>query len=460
LNSKILLVSPDKVLEENVGGQIIETGYTFSVVKTGKEAQKAIYDEPFFSVLLDVTVQNYSFIEVVRYIKCVKPSLGIFLYFPTKEVFEDFDFTKKDLRTLGISDVFIGTTGLARATKTICDICHSDLWKSVTKSNKISEEEEVTEADKKFTRLVINELHMGGVTIFDIYIRLKRDKYIKIFQKGDFFDAERIEKYKKESVQFLYFKTHERATYINFMNKVLSKALSSKTMGSAKKLDLIKVTSEKIFESIVTEGINPRLVGETQNLCKSMHANIGADTGLTKLLKDFKDFDPEAYEHAFLVSFFAVLICQNLEWGSERTSQIVGLAAILHDIGKLKLGDELKLMRPSEMNPEQLKSYESHPLVGLEILQSFPQIKEPVKQVIYQHHELVDGSGFPNSLTGIRIYPLAKIVNVADRYAHIISDHKLDPLAALKKFVRDREEVRCRDPEIMKALIMSFIGKK
>jgi len=431
LNSKILLVSPDKVLEENVGGQIIETGYTFSVVKTGKEAQKAIYDEPFFSVLLDVTVQNYSFIEVVRYIKCVKPSLGIFLYFPTKEVFEDFDFTKKDLRTLGISDVFIGTTGLARATKTICDICHSDLWKSVTKSNKISEEEEVTEADKKFTRLVINELHMGGVTIFDIYIRLKRDKYIKIFQKGDFFDAERIEKYKKESVQFLYFKTHERATYINFMNKVLSKALSSKTMGSAKKLDLIKVTSEKIFESIVTEGINPRLVGETQNLCKSMHANIGADTGLTKLLKDF-----------------------------ERTSQIVGLAAILHDIGKLKLGDELKLMRPSEMNPEQLKSYESHPLVGLEILQSFPQIKEPVKQVIYQHHELVDGSGFPNSLTGIRIYPLAKIVNVADRYAHIISDHKLDPLAALKKFVRDREEVRCRDPEIMKALIMSFIGKK
>ena len=94
--------------------------------------------------------------------------------------------------------------------------------------------------------------------------------------------------------------------------------------------------------------------------------------------------------------------------------QIEGLhfAALLHDIGKITVPSEY-LAKPTKLSVEERTIIRCHPLVGYEILKNihFPW---PVADIVYQHHEHLDGSGYPQGLTDEAILMEAKILTVAD----------------------------------------------
>ena len=166
---------------------------------------------------------------------------------------------------------------------------------------------------------------------------------------------------------------------------------------------------------------------------------------------------PEKFSHSFLVSFFATLICKNLTWVGARTLESITLGAFLHDMGLMKLPPSLRDRNPSTLNKDELAKFREHCRLGADMLSTVPDINQQVIQIIYQHHERIDGSGYPNGLTGTRIYPLAKIVALADEFADLIVEKKISPLEGIKLFLQDREKLVAFDPAIIRALVSSFI---
>ena len=130
--------------------------------------------------------------------------------------------------------------------------------------------------------------------------------------------------------------------------------------------------------------------------------------------------DPFTVDHQQRVTKLAVAIAEELALPSQ-TVEGIRLAGVLHDIGKILIPVEL-LSKPTKLSRAESEIVKTHPRGSYEILQSidFPW---PIAQIAYQHHENIDGSGYPQGLKGEEILLEAKILGVAD-VVEAMSSHR------------------------------------
>jgi len=453
-----LICEPDPIWAKKAADFLLEKGQKSEIVTTGKDCQLKIYKNKYSSVIIDIDTQDHPGLSVLKFIRLNYPGLKIILTFKGQERFKEINLSKEDLKKLGINNYLVKPYNLEKLVSAIEGENPFDAWKKVSASPETKGEKEVSAKDQDFTRIKIDNFLSGNVTIFDHFIRLGPNKFVKVLHKGESFDSSQIEKYSKnEKVEFLYFKNKDRVLYINYINQVLEKTISESGMKTETVIKTLRSVTDKYIEEIYTIGLKPQLLEEGQKICQNMYNVIQKNKDLAQIMRQYEEYDPPAYAHLFLVSFFSSIIIKNLEWASFRTAEIVSMAGLVHDIGKLKLPIELREMLPEKMNPQQKLLYMKHPLWGAEMLQKCGNIPEPIIQIVYQHHECVNGKGFPNELTGTKIYPLAKVVALADDFSKLLIQNKVSPLEGLKMFIPDKERTLQFDSMAIKSLVTGFI---
>ncbi len=116
-------------------------------------------------------------------------------------------------------------------------------------------------------------------------------------------------------------------------------------------------------------------------------------------------------------------------------------AALLHDIGKISVPAEI-LSKPGQLSPAEMSLIQAHPLTGYEMLKGI-EFEPVIAQVAYQHHERLDGSGYPCGLKGNEIIPEARMLAVADVVEAMASHRPFRPSlgieAALNEVMQKRE---------------------
>jgi len=121
--------------------------------------------------------------------------------------------------------------------------------------------------------------------------------------------------------------------------------------------------------------------------------------------------DPYTAGHGVNVAFISRCIAEKLGWDSDR---IIGLelAGLLHDIGKIGTPSDI-LLKPTQLSQLEMTMVREHVQQGYDVLKdiNFPF---PLAEMVYQHHEKLDGSGYPRGLKGEQIIPEAMILAVAD----------------------------------------------
>ena len=129
--------------------------------------------------------------------------------------------------------------------------------------------------------------------------------------------------------------------------------------------------------------------------------------------------DPYTKSHQTEVSRVSTAIAKELGWDEHRIEG-VGIGALLHDVGKIGIPDSI-VKNQNKLTDEEYEVMKAHPTIGYHIVKhiDFPW---PIKEIVYQHHERLDGSGYPNGLSGDDIIDEAKIVAVADVYNAVSCD--------------------------------------
>jgi putative nucleotidyltransferase with HDIG domain len=138
------------------------------------------------------------------------------------------------------------------------------------------------------------------------------------------------------------------------------------------------------------------------------------------LSKAIGEKDPYTAGHQHRVARIACLIAQELGWPENRIRGL-NLAAWVHDIGKLYVPLEI-LCRPGKLSPIEFSLIQEHPDVGREILRNI-EFDWPVAEIVWQHHERLDGSGYPRGLAAGAILPEALVLSVADIF-EAVSSHR------------------------------------
>ncbi|HDQ26282.1 MAG TPA: HD domain-containing protein, partial [bacterium] len=122
--------------------------------------------------------------------------------------------------------------------------------------------------------------------------------------------------------------------------------------------------------------------------------------------------------HSLKVSEYSVIIAEDMGL-PERDVEIIKYAALLHDIGKIALPDDV-IKKPSRLTENEYESVRKHPAVGARIIKEIESLA-PMVPIILHHHERFDGKGYPDGLSGEAIPLGARIVHVADAYETMVS---------------------------------------
>ena len=135
-------------------------------------------------------------------------------------------------------------------------------------------------------------------------------------------------------------------------------------------------------------------------------------------------------------------------------------AAIIHDLGKIHVPADI-LNKPSKLNETEFNFIKAHPKVGYEILKDI-EFPWPVAQIIYQHHERWDGSGYPQGLSDDEILLEARILAVADVVEAMASHRPYRPPLGIEKALEELSQNRGKlyDPRVVDACLRVFKEKK
>lgn len=125
------------------------------------------------------------------------------------------------------------------------------------------------------------------------------------------------------------------------------------------------------------------------------------------------------YDHSLNVTLYSTWIGLALELTDVELSDLM-LGGMLHDIGKLKISSRI-LDKPSRLDDSEFKAIRQHPLYGSDITSNIADLDERIRRIVLEHHEKLDGSGYPNGLHGDQISYLSKIVSCCDIFDAIAS---------------------------------------
>lgn len=146
------------------------------------------------------------------------------------------------------------------------------------------------------------------------------------------------------------------------------------------------------------------------------------------LLMESKEFEQvyrqdleEAISHGILVSNLAAMLSKELGLSKEACYDMAK-AGMVHDIGKLKLGDYLYGRRKDTLKIEEMKYVRQHPKLGYEVLKDHALYTEDILQSVYHHHENFDGSGYPDNLRGNAIPYGARILRTCDVFGALVTE--------------------------------------
>ena len=206
----------------------------------------------------------------------------------------------------------------------------------------------------------------------------------------------------------------------------------------------------QLFESLAKEiGFGLRSIERQHKLDDQIHEKEITQERLSTALratieamsKTMEWRDPYTAGHQKRVASISMAIGRQLGWDNERI-QALYMAAMVHDIGKMAVPSDI-LTKPSRLTDLEMQMVQGHVEAGYQILKDIP-FPWPIADMVYQHHERLDGSGYPNKLKDEQICEEARVLAVADTIEAMATHRPYRPARGL---VAAMEEIKAEAGE-------------
>lgn len=184
-------------------------------------------------------------------------------------------------------------------------------------------------------------------------------------------------------------------------------------------------TVKSVFNSFKNNGFKDKgflfsKVNENMTeLVDTIITQIQRDQEVLSIMSDIFISDDYLFSHSVNVTMYAVALASEMKMTQKQIRQL-GLGAMLHDVGKVFLPEEI-LKKAGKLNDFEFDLIKTHPELGFEFLRSSSDLPLLVAHCAYQHHERMDGSGYPRGLVGDEIHLFGKVLGVADVFDAVTS---------------------------------------
>jgi putative two-component system response regulator len=157
--------------------------------------------------------------------------------------------------------------------------------------------------------------------------------------------------------------------------------------------------------------------------------------------------DPHASGHSHHVRDLAYTLGQQVDLSPEKLN-VLGFAARIHDIGKIAI-NEFIINKPGRFTEAEYIMVQQHSMLGSKLIESL-ELDPLIPEIILDHHENFDGTGYPHGKKGEAIPLEARIVRITDTYDALTSDRGYRPAYAHREAIQIMEQDQhCFDPQLL-----------
>ncbi len=292
---------------------------------------------------------------------------------------------------------------------------------------------------------------------FDLYLYMPKNQKILLYRrKNSALTAGQISSFEKFHVHDLYVRKNEMHMVTDYLAKKLADAYGDRGMSVTerrKKLrGEVKEVFGKFFDTSQFDYSKSRVALETcKQVVGKFITEINPKSDVYAQLLHYTAQSSTQYNHAINVSVFSVLFA--LALGVDETESI-SIGALLHDIGISTLPKDLAYKEDSKMTEAEKELYQTHTTAGIKILEDKKNLaSDIVKAIIVQHHEHMDGTGYPTRLKKDQIHICARIVQIAnmlDKLTCVKPDQMtLSPADALGKMIEGNKPKEICDNDML-----------
>jgi HD-GYP domain-containing protein (c-di-GMP phosphodiesterase class II) len=196
----------------------------------------------------------------------------------------------------------------------------------------------------------------------------------------------------------------------------------------------LKKTTLEIMPNLFNELLEGDRATSTKSIgmVEELIEDVVSKRSININLYEVKAYDNYTYIHCVDTSIMSIYLGTCLNFNHQEIKEL-GISAILHDIGKIKVANKI-INKRGPLSAEEFKEIKKHTIYGKEILERTGAFSNKVIDGVLQHHERVDGTGYPYGLNKNKISDYAKIISVSDVFTAISANRsyrkKFDPKEA------------------------------
>ncbi|ASS66467.1 MULTISPECIES: HD-GYP domain-containing protein [unclassified Paenibacillus] len=296
--------------------------------------------------------------------------------------------------------------------------------------------------------------------------RLSSDAFnqfgLNVMSSGTMLRSYEISKLLQHGIDYVDLAEPPAAEAAGFGHRTIESGLSPKWLPAMKPLYESAISGcEDLFRQAAEDG---KVTEEdVERTFQPLMSGFQMERDVVSMLLLLNTTDDYTYQHSVQVGMLSYYLSSWMGY-EEQESLRIGKAGFLHDIGKCRIPKSI-LNKPGKLTPEEYKEIKRHTLYGEEIILN--SYEDPyLSTAALQHHERMNGSGYPHGISNEDISPIAKIVAVADVYSAMISSRvyqeKRDLLYVLRELYR--MSFHELDPmtthTFIRHMIPNFIGKR
>ncbi|MBI4925826.1 MAG: HD domain-containing protein [Bdellovibrio sp.] len=234
---------------------------------------------------------------------------------------------------------------------------------------------------------------------------------------------------------------------------------ATNALPSGKRMEILRRSAIKVVENLF-EKPSPEKINKSIKVVKSFVFLIMKDPKAYLLLTRLSSHDPYTLQHSVGTAVNAIILGKKLKIDKETELNDLGLAGLLHDIGKVRVRKEI-INKAGPLTEEEWEEIKKHSREGYEIVKDNSRINFKSKRAILEHHESRNGTGYPQVLKAHQIDLYSKIISICDIFNAITSDRsyaKAKPIYDAFDFMKNNLEHKI-DMEIFKELVLIYGGK-
>ncbi len=291
-----------------------------------------------------------------------------------------------------------------------------DRWDGISPSPE-AKDVELELKEKDYIPMRIEDFILTDKSFFNVFIKLSSNRFVKILNVGDAIDKEFISNYSAKGIKELYLPESEQKRYIALSERISQKILNSASTTTKLKIKQVLTLGAAISSNLSTCGVTAEkldyassFMSQSITLIKSMRFKNDSVTDFLRSL--------ENNEHTTTISFIAGILANELGFESSKSIKLVGIAALVHDIGLYQLAPELHDDHEALSGPKYEKIFEEHGKFGADLLRASGNFDESLCIAVEQHHLRRRGTGHEVRTNNINI--VTEIIGVSDDFYNYV----------------------------------------